>query len=484
MSDELLINVTPMECRVALIENGTVNELFIERTAKRGLVGNIYKGKVVRVLPGMQAAFVDIGLSRTAFLHINDMVWSRNQPTPNVFELLQPGQILTVQVMKDMLGTKGARLSTDLSIPSRYLVMMPYGNHTGVSQRIESEAERDRLRSMIERIQAEHKLPGSVIVRTAADGIAEAAIAQDMAYLAKLWEFIQRKQISIAVPSLIFEELPLPQRIIRDLASEKTAKISVDSREIHGKLQEFVEEFVPNIKERLIHYPGERPIFDLYNVEEDIQRALQTRVALKSGGYLMIDQTEAMTTIDVNTGSYVGGRSLEDTVFKTNMEATQVIARQLRLRNLGGIIIIDFIDMQEQEHRTEVMTQFERMLEKKKKKTKITQVSELGLVEMTRKRTRESLEHLLCESCPTCQGRGYVKTAESVCYEIFREIMRYTRAYQSQTGFTVVAHPSVIDRLLTAEAPAVADLEHFIGRVIKFQVENLYTQEQYDIILS
>ena len=312
MSDELLINVTPMECRVALIENGTVNELFIERTVKRGLVGNIYKGKVVRVLPGMQAAFVDIGLSRTAFLHINDMVWSRNQPTPNVFELLQPGQILTVQVMKDMLGTKGARLSTDLSIPSRYLVMMPYGNHTGVSQRIESEAERDRLRSMIERIQAEHKLPGSVIVRTAADGIAEAAIAQDMAYLAKLWEFIQRKQISIAVPSLIFEELPLPQRIIRDLASEKTAKISVDSREIHGKLQEFVEEFVPNIKERLIHYPGERPIFDLYNVEEDIQRALQTRVALKSGGYLMIDQTEAMTTIDVNTGSYVGGRSLED----------------------------------------------------------------------------------------------------------------------------------------------------------------------------
>ena len=484
MSDELLINVTPMECRVALIENGTVNEIFIERTVKRGLVGNIYKGKVVRVLPGMQAAFVDIGLSRTAFLHINDMVWSRNQPTPNVFELLQPGQILTVQVMKDMLGTKGARLSTDLSIPSRYLVMMPYGNHTGVSQRIESEAERDRLRSMIERIQAEHKLPGSVIVRTAADGIAEAAIAQDMAYLAKLWEFIQRKQISIVAPSLIFEELPLPQRIIRDLASEKTAKISVDSREIHGKLQEFVEEFVPNIKERLIHYPGERPIFDLYNVEEDIQRALQTRVALKSGGYLMIDQTEAMTTIDVNTGSYVGGRSLEDTVFKTNMEATQVIARQLRLRNLGGIIIIDFIDMQEQEHRTEVMTQFERMLEQDHAKTKITQVSELGLVEMTRKRTRESLEHLLCESCPTCQGRGYVKTAESVCYEIFREIMRYTRAYQSQTGFTVVAHPSVIDRLLTAEAPAVADLEHFIGRVIKFQVENLYTQEQYDIILS
>ena len=484
MSDELLINVTPMECRVALIQNGTVNELFVERTAKRGLVGNVYKGKVVRVLPGMQAAFVDIGLSRTAFLHINDMVWPKNQSTPNVFALLQPGQILTVQVMKDMLGTKGARLSTDLSIPSRYLVLMPFGHHIGVSQRIESEAERDRLRSMIERIQTQHKLPGSVIVRTAAEGIEEEAIAQDMAYLAKLWEYIQSRQRSVVVPSLIFEELPLPQRVIRDLANDETAKILVDSREIHTKLKEFIDVFVPSMQERLSHYPGERPIFDLYNVEEDIQKALQTRVALKSGGYLMIDQTEAMTTIDVNTGSYVGGRTLEDTVFKTNMEATLVIARQLRLRNLGGIIIIDFIDMQEAVHREEVMCQFEKMLERDHAKTKITQVSELGLVEMTRKRTRESLEHLLCESCPTCQGRGFVKTAESVCYEIFREILRYTRAYESQSGFTIVAHPSVIDRLLTAEATAVADLEHFIQRVIKFQVENLYTQEQYDIILS
>ena len=484
MSDELLINVTPMECRVALVENGTVNELFVERTAKRGLVGNIYKAKVVRVLPGMQAAFVDIGLSRTAFLHINDMIWPRNQPTPNVFELLQPGQVLTVQVMKDMLGTKGARLSTDLSIPSRYLVLMPFGHHIGVSQRIESEEERDRLRSMIERIQKEHNLPGSVIVRTAAEGIEEQAIAQDMAYLAKLWEFIQRKQKSVVVPSLIFEELPLPQRVIRDLANENTSKIYIDSREVFSKLQEFVEEFVPNMRNRLMHYPGERPIFDLYNVEDDIQKALQTRVALKSGGYLMIDQTEAMTTIDVNTGSYVGGRSLEDTVFKTNMEATQVIVRQLRLRNLGGIIIIDFIDMQEATHREEVLQQFERVLEKDHAKTKITQVSELGLVEMTRKRTRESLEHLLCESCPTCQGRGYVKSAETVCYEIFREILRYAREFESQTDFTVVAHPSVIDRLLTAEAASVSDLEHFVKRVIKFQVENLYTQEQYDIILN
>ncbi|MEQ4562378.1 MAG: ribonuclease E/G, partial [Acinetobacter sp.] len=270
MSEELLINVTPMECRVALIQNGTVNELFVERTVKRGLVGNIYMGKVVRVLPGMQAAFVDIGLSRTAFLHINDMVWPRAQPTPNVFELLHPGQVLTVQVMKDMLGTKGARLSTDLSIPSRYLVMMPYGHHIGVSQRIEAEEERDRLRGIIERIQAEQKLPGSVIVRTAAEGVDEESIVQDMRYLAKLWEFIQRKQKQAVVPSLIFEELPLPQRVIRDLANEDTAKVYVDSREVYTKLSEFIDEFVPNIKNRLIHYPGERPIFDLHNVEEDI----------------------------------------------------------------------------------------------------------------------------------------------------------------------------------------------------------------------
>ena len=337
---------------------------------------------------------------------------------------------------------------------------------------------------MIERIQVEHQLPGSVIVRTAAEGVDEASIVQDMCYLAKLWEYIQRTQQSTVVPSLIFEELPLPRRVVRDLASEQTAKIYVDSREIYGKLQEFIDEFMPSMQDRLIHYPGEKPLFDLYNVEDDLQKALQTRVALKSGGYLMIDQTEAMTTIDVNTGSYVGGRSLEDTVFKTNMEATQVIARQLRLRNLGGIIIIDFIDMQEAEHRDEVMRQFEKMLERDHAKTKITQVSELGLVEMTRKRTRESLEHLLCESCPTCQGRGYVKTAETVCYEIFREILRYARAFDSKSAFTVVAHPAVIDRLLTAEAPAVADLEHFIDRVIKFQVENIYTQEQYDIILS
>lgn len=484
MSGELLINVTPMECRVALIEDGTVNELFVERTLKRGLVGNIYKGKVVRVLPGMQAAFIDIGLSRTAFLHINDMVWSRNKPTPNVFELLHPGQTLTVQVMKDMLGTKGARLTTDLSLPSRYLVLMPFGAHIGVSQRIECDEERDRLKKIIEKKQAEYNLTGSIIVRTAAEGIDEDALAKDMQYLAKLWKHIETKKISLMAPALIFEELPLPLRIIRDLASEKTEKIYVDSSEIYQKVDDFVEELIPDLKSRITHYTEDAPLFDLYQVEEDIQDALQTRIDLKSGGYLMIDQTEAMTTIDINTGSYVGGKSLEDTVYKTNIEAIEVIARQLRLRNLGGIIIVDFIDMQEAPHRAEVLEKFEQLLEKDHAKTKITQVSELGLIEMTRKRTRESLEHLLCEACPTCQGKGFVKTAETVSYEIFREVMRYSRKFKTQQDFTLVASPMVIDRLLTEEAQALEDLKHFIGRNIKLQVETIYTQEQYDIILS
>ncbi|GAB3040875.1 ribonuclease G [Acinetobacter apis] len=484
MSDELFINVTPMECRVALTEHGVVNEVFVERTLKRGLVGNIYKGKVVRVLPGMQAAFIDIGLSRTAFLHINDMVWPKGQTTPNVFELLHPGQLLTVQVMKDMLGTKGARLTTDLSIPSRYLVMMPFGHHVGVSQRIESEPERLRLKHIIEEIKSTYNLPGSVIVRTAAEGVDAKAIEQDMAYLARLWNYIQRKKMTITSPTLIFEELPLPQRIIRDLASDKTEKIYVDSKQVFLKLQDFMTEFAPSIADRLALYTKQEPLFGIYNIEDDIQNALQKRIALKSGGYLMIDQTEAMTTIDVNTGSYVGGRSLEDTVYRTNMEATEVIVRQLRLRNLGGIIIIDFIDMQEEIHRKEVLKYFESTLEQDHAKTKITQVSELGLVEMTRKRTRESLEHLLCDACPTCHGRGFVKTAETVCYEIFREMMRYRRLYPHQMGFIVVASAVVIDRMLTEDAATLADLQQLLDRFIHLQVETLYTQEQYDIILS
>ncbi len=486
MSEEILINITPMECRVALVENGIVQELFVERTAKRGLVSNIYKGKVVRVLPGMQAAFVEIGLSRTAFLHANDIVSSKKESEEtSISELLHEGQMITVQVMKDMLGSKGARLTSDLSIPSRFLVYMPFGEHIGVSQRIENEQERDRLKNIIKQIKDEHSqsLKGGVIVRTAAEGVSEDELRQDMAYLIKLWQHIEDKKQKVQVPTLIYEELPLYQRIIRDLVIQNISKIFVDSRETFGKILEFVRDFVPSAEEKLEHYPGERPLFELYNVEDDLQKALSRKVALKSGGYLIIDQTEAMTTVDVNTGSFVGSRTLEDTVFKTNLEATHAIARQLRLRNLGGIIIIDFIDMQEDDHRTQVLKAFEKMLSRDHAKTKITQVSELGLVEMTRKRTRESLEHLLCEVCPTCQGRGSIKTAETVCFEVFREILREARAYDAANGYMVIANQKIIDRLLSEESAAVADLEFFIGKPIRFQVESLYTQEQYDIVL-
>lgn len=488
MSEEVLINITPMECRVALVENGIVQELFVERTAKRGLVSNIYKGKVVRVLPGMQAAFVEIGLSRTAFLHANDIVHLKKElmlEPPPITDLIHEGQMVTVQVIKDMLGSKGARLTTDLSIPSRYLVYIPFGEHIGISQRIESEEERERLKAVIRHIRDEHSdsLKGGVIVRTAAEGISEEELRQDMAYLIKLWQHINDKKQKVQNPTLIYEELPLYQRIVRDLVIQNISKIYVDSRETFGKLVDFVKEFVPNAEEKLEHYPGERPLFELYNIEDDLQKALSRKVALKSGGYLIIDQTEAMTTVDVNTGSFVGSRTLEDTVFKTNLEATHAIARQLRLRNLGGIIIIDFIDMQEEEHKSQVLKAFEKMLARDHAKTKITQVSELGLVEMTRKRTRESLEHLLCEVCPTCQGRGSIKTAETVCFEIFREILREARAYDAANGYMVIANQKIIDRLLSEESAAVADLELFIAKPIRFQVESLYTQEQYDIVL-
>jgi len=382
MSEEILINVTPMECRVALVENGVVQELYVERTARRGLVGNIYKGRVVRVLPGMQAAFVEIGLSRTAFIHANDIVSPRvdGERNPGISGLLHEGQSVVVQVMKDMIGSKGARLSTDLSIPARYLVYMPYGEHVGVSQRIEDEAERERLKNLIRDLKAESPdtEKGGFIVRTVAEGVSEHELRRDMQFLVKLWRWIQERSENAAVPSLVYEELPLYLRTLRDLVNAGIEQIFIDSRETFAKVQDFVREFMPEMVARLEHYPGERPLFDLYNVEDDLQKALQRKVMLKSGGYLIIDQTEAMTTVDVNTGSFVGTRTLEDTVFKTNLEATHAIARQLRLRNLGGIIILDFIDMEEAEHKQQVLRSLEKMLTRDHAKTKITQVSELA----------------------------------------------------------------------------------------------------------
>ncbi len=490
MSEELLINVTPQETRVAFVENGVLQEVHIERARKRGLVGNIYKGRVCRVLPGMQAAFVEVGLERTAFLHASDILVadaeqengsSDERHNEQINTLLREGQEVVVQVVKDPLGTKGARLTTYLSIPARFLVYMPGSKHIGISQRIEDETERERLKSIIE-ARAHDFVPGGYIIRTAAEGVSEDAIEKDMAFLEKLWNSIQERLANGDQDQLLYEDMPLVMRTMRDLVDIDIEKVRIDSRETFFKIEKFAGKFIPELAPRVEHYSGERPIFDIYGIEDEIQKALERKVQLKSGGYLIIDQTEAMTTIDVNTGAFVGHRNLEETIFKTNLEAAQAIARQLRLRNLGGIIIIDFIDMTDNEHRRQVLRALERSLERDHAKTHISEVSSLGLVEMTRKRTRESLEHVLCETCPTCQGRGTLKTPETICFEIFREIMREARQYDAQQ-LMVLASNEVVELLLDEESTSVAELEEFIGRPIKFQVESLYTQEQFDVVL-
>ena len=484
MSEEILINITPMESRVAVVENGVLQEVHVERTQKRGIVGNIYKGKVVRVLPGMQAAFVDIGLERAAFIHAAEISSREGSAVEPISALVHEGQSLVVQVTKDPIGSKGARLTTQLSIPSRYLVYMPRTAHVGISLKIEDEAERERLKQVVADCIAAEGIEetGGFILRTAADGARSEDILADIRYLRRLWLQISSQMQSAATPSVIYEDLSLALRTLRDLVNAKIEKIRIDSRETFQKVCQFVDELMPEVADRLEHYPGERPIFDLYGVEDEIQKALERKVLLKSGGYLIIDPTEAMTTIDVNTGGFVGHRTLEETIFKTNLEAATAIARQMRLRNLGGIIIIDFIDMEDEEHQRQVLRTLEKQLERDHAKTNIIGITELGLVQMTRKRTRESLLQVLCEPCPSCQARGTLKTAETICYEIFREILREARAYQAE-GYRVLANQKVIDRLLDEESGNVADLEAFIGRPIKFQVEAMYSQEQYDVVL-
>lgn len=483
MSEEILINVTPPETRVAVIENGVLQEVIIERASRRGLVGNIYKGRICRVLPGMQAAFVDIGLERAAFLHASDIVGSggNSERASSINELVQEGGEIVVQVVKDPLGTKGARLTTYLSIPSRHLVFMPSLENAGVSQRIENEEERQRLREILSGL-AEEEGEGGFIARTAAEGVGAEMLHADMVYLTRIWQALKERSRTAGVPELVHEDLPLARRALRDMVGEDIEKVRIDSRETWQKAKDFAEKFIPEVGSRIEYYPGERPIFDLYGVEDEIQKALQRKVDLKSGGHLVIDQTEAMTTIDVNTGGFVGHRNLEETIFKTNLEAAQAICRQLRLRNLGGIIIIDFIDMMDEEHKRQVIRALEKALAHDHAKSAITEVSALGLVEMTRKRTRESLGHVLCEPCPCCSGRGSLKTAETTCYEIFREILRESRQFDVES-LLVLASQEVVDRLLDEESANLAELGSFIGKTIRLQVEALYTQEHYDVVL-
>jgi len=491
MSGELLVNVTPSETRVALIENGILQEVHVEREANRGIVGNIYLGKIIRVLPGMQAAFVDINLDKAAFLHASDINSSlilnqdkpsnstSNDPVPDIRTLVREGQHLMVQVVKDPLGTKGARLTTDITIAARYLVLMPNASRAGISQRIDSDKERNRLKRIITPFCDEEH---GFIVRTAAEGADEQELKQDAEFLRRVWAKVVERKKRKVTKTAIYQDLSLIFRVLRDFVGTELERIRIDSKLTYDQVIEFTAEFAPNLSHGLEYYPGERPIFDLFDVENEIQRALHRRIDLKSGGYLIIDQTEAMTTIDINTGAFVGHRNLEETIFNTNIEATQAIARQLRLRNLGGIIIVDFIDMNEKDHQRRVLTSLEQAMMKDNVKFSISGLSALGLVEMTRKRTRESLEHILCGECSVCVGRGHLKTCETVCYEILREIVRVNRAYDADK-FIVYASKAVSEALINDEYHNLAELEVFIGKDIKIQIELMYNQEQFDVVM-
>lgn len=484
MKEHILINVTPQETRVAMTEEGVVQEIHVERAAARGIVSNIYLGTVKRVLPGMQSAFIEIGFDRAAFLHIADVIEQRHHPSEvqRIERLMYEGQAIMVQVIKEPIGSKGARLSTQISVAGRFLVFLPQEHHIGISQRIEHGEGRDHLRERLLRLLPNGDDHGGYIIRTSAEHASDDELRADVVYLEKLWADIKQKSRTLPPQSLLYQDLSLPLRVLRDMVTDETSRVIVDSTETYTRMSEFAQQFVSEVAPRVEHYQGDRPLFELNGVEAEIEKALARRVNLKFGGYLIIDQTEAMTTIDVNTGGFVGTRSFDDTIFKTNLEATQVIARQLRLRNLGGIIIVDFIDMDSAEHREQVLHELQKALAKDRTKLTVSGFTSLGLVEMTRKRTRESLAHVLCEVCPICEGRGEIKTAQTVCYEILRELLREAKQFNARE-YRILASQSVIDMFLDEESANLALLADFIGKPISLQVESAYFQEQYDVIL-
>ncbi len=484
MSSELLVNVTPQETRVAVIENGMLQELYLEREATRGILGNIYVGRVARVMSGMQAAFIDVGIERTGFLHVKDLMVARDADVlPPISEVLHQGEKIIVQVVKEPVGTKGARLSGQISLAARNLVYLPDQVVAGVSQRVEDQVEKERLRAILEKLTLENVIGGGAIARTVAEGASEAELAMELEFLSKVWRKSLDMKASSKPPLCIYEDLPLCLRVLRDFVGDEVERIRIDSSEAFASATKFSDDMVPELSEKLELYAGERPLFDMYSVEDEIERALHRKVPLKSGGYLIIDPTEAMTTIDVNTGAYLGKNNLDDTLYKTNLEAASAIARQLRLRNIGGIVIVDFIDMVNEEHKRQVMRALERSLAHDRVKTYITDMSPLGLVEVTRKRTRDSLSHAMSEDCPVCSGRGRVKSAQTVCYQIFREIVRDFKQYQANK-YMILASRDVIEYLLDEEASALADIQDFIERPLRLQVDTDYQREQYEIVLS
>ena len=480
MKAEILINVTPEEVRAAILDNGVLQEVLIERVSHTGLLGNIYQGRVVRVLPGMQAAFVDIGLERTAFLHASDIRdATQTDEVTDIRKLLREGDECLVQIIKEPLGTKGARLSTFITIPSRYLVMLPNQPGVGISARIEDEPERMRLKALAEEVLGEQT--HGCIVRTAAEGCTAEALQVDMQFVQKLWAMVAQSAASQSGIQKLHADLPMAVRVVRDLAHQQIERVRVDSQECLDSILNFAREFMPELQAHIELYEGKRPIFDVYAVDEEINLALGSKVDLKSGGYLIIEQTEAMTTIDVNTGAYVGRSNQAETIFRTNLEAAAALARQLRLRNLGGIIIIDFIDMQTATHRQQVLEALEAALAFDRARNQISHVSPLGLVEMTRKRTRESLEHILCGTCPTCHGRGHIKTPETLCYEIFREILRQHNQFPFGE-LVILAHDDVIEMLLDEEAGGLSELEEVTGRPLRLQAQAMSAPDDFDVV--
>lgn len=488
---EILINSSPHETRVAILEDGQIHEIHFERPTMRGIVGNIYKGKVVRVLPGMQAAFVDIGLERAGFLHVSDVMpftpieeeaLDLTSPEADVRKWLYEGQDILIQVTKDPLGSKGARLTSHLSIASRYLVYMPDLNHIGISLRLDTEEERERLQNIMKKILKQDE-PKNYIIRTVADGATKKALSEDKQFLDKMWTQINVDAKKAKAPKLVFEDLPLVKRVMRDIVTENVQKVHVDSKAVFKSLKAFTKALIPNVEQKLELYQSATSLFEMYSVEKDIQNALKRTAPLPSGGYLVIDQTEAMNTIDINTGGFVGSENLEETIFKTNLEAAYALGRQIRLRNLGGMIIIDFIDMQKEEHKQQLHETLTKVLERDYAKNHISEISNLGLVQMTRKRTHESIAQQLCDLCPECDGRGSVKTVRTLSYEIFRELIRSAKAFEKARGFCVIAAPKTVQWLLEEASEALGEVESTISRPIKLKAEPNFLKEQYDIVL-
>ncbi|MCY4212223.1 MAG: Rne/Rng family ribonuclease [Gammaproteobacteria bacterium] len=492
MSEELLINVNPFETRAALLQDGVLQELHIARSSGYSYTGNIYLGRVERIVAGMQAAFVDVGLERPGFLHVRNLVPSvgardvaGDHPLPDIRDLVHEGQELLVQVTKDPISSKGVRLTAEVSVAARYAVLMPFGSQIGVSQRIGEEAERERLRGIISEAQRKLNTSMGFIARTVSEGVDAEVIESDMAQLLRVWGAMAVKRADLRCPAPLHEDLPLHIRLLRDLAGPDLTRIRIDDERTCRRAARFAAQFLPEVARHVEHYCEPRPLFDRYGIEDQAARALQPRVEMKCGGFLVIEQTEAMVTIDVNTGSFVGGSRFEETVYRTNLEAASVIPRQLRLRNLGGIIVIDFIDMESPEHQRNVLRALEKASEGDRARLAFEGFSSLGLVQMSRKRTRESLAHQLCEPCPLCHGGGLTKTSETICAEIFRAIVHDARTACSPSAreYLIRAPETVVDRLLDEDADHLAAVSSRVGREIRIQVEPCYGPNQFDVVV-